>query len=237
MYKTLLLAFLVILLSACAAAPPQPSLPPIHTVAQPTFTPSPLLTQTSAPTVSTPITNRPTRVVQMGDYAYLSEEDRIDQSEAIFVGKVLRTAAPRWNQNSGEPWKINDRSTDPNQPAALLYQTLEVEVIQPVVDTLGIGSRITITFLGSVPLYGANPGVPIQTGDRGIFLIRRNEIAWREGGKKSVFYFVGDPAQSCLIQASIGLFIFPADPGKMGQSLDEWLRKIAERQGIRVQPK
>ncbi len=173
------------------------------------------------------------RGIQEASYVYLSNEDRIDQSEAIFIGTVLAISGAQWNQNSGERWQADDL---PSSPAALLYHTIDIEVTQPIIDTINIGQNVTITVLGNGPGDTAHPDDPIKEGDVGIFFVARRAIAWRESGTRNVIYFLGAPSQCYFLKASDGLFYPPINQNEKGRSLKEIINEIAGRRTVLVQP-
>lgn len=171
--------------------------------------------------------------IQEASYQYLSNDDRIDQAEAIFVGTVLAISDTQWNQNSGERWEADDQ---PDHPAALLYHTIDIEVTQPMIDMINIGRKVTITVLGNGPRDTAHSDDPVKEGDVGIFFVERRAIAWREGGTRKVIYFLGAPSQCYFLKASDGLFYPPKNENEKGGSLEEIIKEIAGRRSVLVQP-
>ena len=168
-----------------------------------------------------------------------TREDMIDHAAVIFEGKVLSISPTFWNQDSGEYWY------DETTGVGLQLHTIELEVLQPIVDTIGIEKQVTIYVLGASPLdslaegedatvYQGGGDYEMKVGDQVIFFSRQRDLAWREGGTRKLL-MSDDPAIDAFIQLSDGLYDDPwseANP----VSLEEVIAQIAARREDLVVP-
>ncbi len=184
-------------------------------------------------------------------YAALTREEMIDQADLIFVGQVVHITPTRWNQDSGEYW---DEEETPDLDSALLYHEIELTVIRPVVDTLGVGEKVILTVLGNSPV-GPQPEVPglrinsrpviiedsdspvhdLKVGDQAVVFAERREIAWR-GGMRPALMLMGYPQDSYLVQGEDGLYHFWRPELEPPVSLETLIAQIAERRETLAQP-
>lgn len=148
-------------------------------------------------------------------YVYLDEDEAIDHAEAIFLGQVANVSPTRWNQDSGRAWN-----------RGLQIHTVEVDVIESIVDEVGLGDRATITILGESPLTG-EADHNLSPGDRAILFIRQTDLAWREGGTRPILELVSAPTDSYYKQREDGLF--DGRPGSAPISLKALTGQIAQR--------
>ncbi len=187
-------------------------------------------------TIPVPMAATPTdKVVIVIDqdfsYLYVSKQDMMKQADVIFLGKVTSISPTRWNQDSGEPWK-NDPN-DPNQGAATTIHTIEFEVQRKIIDTIGLGGNVTLTVLGDSPLDG-EADHDLETGETVVVYARKTDLAWREGGKKPILEFIGEPRESYAVQGEDGLFY--GRPDEAPVSLEQLLQQINELREIEVGP-
>lgn len=138
-----------------------------------------------------------TVVVQMESVGVTSLEDMVTYSQLIFVGQITDISPTTWNQDSGEFW--NDEET--GEVFALHVHTVELGIVQSIVNELSASDSVQITTIGGSPIDGVilevgenqyqigdDPGA-YQVGDQVLVFARQTDIAWR-GGTKSVLYFV-----------------------------------------------
>ena len=171
---------------------------------------------------------------EMSTVAYTREE-LIDRSAVIFEGKVLSISPTFWNQDSGEYWY--------DDGVGLQLHTLEVEVLRPIVDTLGMQKQVIIYILGSSPLDGGAEGdgttihqgsgnYEMTVGDQVVFFAGQIELAWREGGTRKLL--MSYPPLDTFVQRPDGTYYDPWDYGSI--SFEELLGEIAARRTTLVQP-
>lgn len=146
-------------------------------------------------------------------YMGLSRDQMIKEAGAIFVGEVVSLSPARWNQDSGEYWQEGALTTLP-------YHEVQVKVVQPLVDTVGLGAEAKITVLGGSPagsiqtgeLSIANqPEHTLQVGDQSVFFVVKREMAWRGGtaekqATQPILRLVAMPKQSYLTRKNDGLY-------------------------------
>jgi hypothetical protein len=167
------------------------------------------------------------RVEQLSSYIRISREEMIDESDAIFLGKVVGISPTRWNQDSGEEWY------DSVSGSGLQLHTIEFEVLEPIVDTIGLGQPVTITVLGSSPLEGSADH-DLKVDDQAVIFARAGEIAWRGGTMRPVWLLTGAPSDSHLILGDNGLYAGRWNEGPV--SLEQLISRIAQRRDTLVQP-
>ncbi len=159
---------------------------------------------------------------QEASYALYTREEMIDKAAAIFLGKVINISSTRWNQDNGEYWSDG-----------LQYYTINLEVIQPIVNPLVEDQDISVTVLGTSPLDGLSDD-SLKVGDQAIFFILNTELAWR-GGKHSINELIGVPSDSFFLKGSDGLY--HGRSGEPAYTLPEMIEKIsAQREVIKNQP-
>ena len=166
-------------------------------------------------------------VEQLFSYALISLEEMIDESDAIFLGKVVSISPTRWNQDSGEEWY------DSVSGSGLQLHTIELEVLEPIVDTIGLGQQVTITVLGSSPLEGSADH-DLKMDDQAVIFAGSGEIAWRGGTMRPVLLLAGAPSDSHFILGGNGLY-----RGRWNEepvSLEQLIDRIAQRRETLVQP-
>lgn len=154
------------------------------------------------------------------DYGVIPYEQIIDTSEAIFLGQVLAVSGTSWNQDSSKYWE-----------GGLPVHTIDVQVLQPIVDTLELPEQVTITQVGYSPLEGR--GVySVAVGQRAVFFVVQTHIAWRDR-LVPVLRLTGDPADSVII---VGDERYAAQPTDAAARLNEIVQDIAERREVLPQP-
>jgi hypothetical protein len=145
----------------------------------------------------------------------------IDQAAIVFVGKVTSISPTQWNQDSGEAWADG-----------LLLHYIELEVLEPIVDSIGLDKRVTITVLGNSPLDGQADHA-LKEGDQAVVFARQTELAWRNG-RRSIFQLLGVPSDAHFILRDDGLY-----HGRWNEepvSFEQLLNRIAQRRETLVQP-
>lgn len=163
-------------------------------------------------------------VVQHFSYIGLTDKETINQADAIFLGKIANISPTRWNQDSGELWDDG-----------LLIHEIEFEVIQPIVDTVGLDNRATITMLGNSPLdENAGHDLDFKVGEQAVVFVRETDLAWREGGSRRILEFIGDPIDAYYRQRGNGLY--QGRPGKAPVSLEELTARIEQERSTLQQP-
>jgi len=198
--------------------------------------------------------NTPVSIEFRGSCAALTREEMIEQADLVFVGRVVNIAPTRWNQDSGEYWD-EDETQDPD--SSLLYHEIELAIIRPIIDTIGVGEKVVITVLGNSPV-GPQPEVPglkvngqpvivveagspehdLKVDDQAIFFAEQREIAWRGGigGMRPVVSFMGCYRDSYLVQGKDGLYHFWRPDLEPPISLEALIVQIAQRRETPVQP-
>ncbi|NJO81879.1 MAG: hypothetical protein HC828_03250 [Blastochloris sp.] len=137
-------------------------------------------------------------------YEALTRGQMITQSDAIFVGQVEDIAPAQWNQDSGEHWESDEAS-------ALLYHTIEVQVLRSIVDTLDLRDTVTVTVLGNSPMSTNETSSTIrseaehtmQIGEQYIFFVVERHLAWKSDTsnheeKRPTIRFITGPSISYL---------------------------------------
>ncbi|GAB4582105.1 MAG: hypothetical protein Fur0022_48600 [Anaerolineales bacterium] len=180
-------------------------------------------------------------IVQEMSMAAYSREELIDRSEAIFVGKVLAISPTFWNQDSGEYWYEDG--------VGLQLHTIELEVLQPIVNTIGIEKLVKIYVLGPSPVDGGmalendttvqqgGAEYELTVGDQVIFFASRRDIAWRGGGTQQLL--MSYPPLDLFIQLPDGMYNDPWDQDQevtKAISFEALLGEIAARRETLVQP-
>lgn len=166
-------------------------------------------------------------VEHLFSYALISREEMIDESDVIFLGKVVSISRTRWNQDSGEEWY------DSESGSGLQLHTIGFEVLKPIVDTIGLGQQVTITVLGRSPLEGSADH-DLKMDDQAVIFADSGEIAWRGGTMRPVLLFTGVPSDSHFILRDNGLY-----EGRWNEepvSLEQLIDRIAQRRETLVQP-
>ncbi|MCX7680847.1 MAG: hypothetical protein N2508_02580 [Anaerolineae bacterium] len=189
--------------------------------------------------------NTPVRVEFEAEYIALTREQMIDQADLIFLGEVSHISPTRWNQDSGEYW--DDDETRDLYDTALPYHEIELIVIQPIVDAVGVEEQVIITVLGNSPvgpepqtggftvIVAGAPSHDLKVGDRVVVFARQGEIAWR-GGMRPAILLMGVPRDSYLIQGEDGLYHHRQPDVEEPVSLEALSAHIARRRETLVQP-
>ena len=183
-------------------------------------------TTTSATSKQEILVEDPVSAVSFAMYAEYTLEDMMDQADAIFIGEVATISTPRWNQDSGEYWEGEGA-------AAMQLHQLEILISQSLVDTLGLGEKVTITILGINPVrmedytIDFTRGSPhgLEVGNQGVFFVISSEFPWRDG-KRPIIGFLGNPQEGYLLLGADGLYHSALVPD--GISLNELTRQITE---------
>lgn len=178
---------------------------------------------------------RPSSYRFESSYVYQSLPEMVATADAIVLGRVVAITPARFNQDSGAYWEQAGYTTLP-------YYELTVALQRPLLDTIGLGSRATITVLGGSPAgTDASAGVPIDNaeaaalnvGDEAVFVVARRAMAWRGGtpgqqATRPILRFQSAPELSMLIRRPDGAFA-SSDPDGRPIRLDQLIAQIAER--------
>jgi hypothetical protein len=170
-----------------------------------------------------------------GLYATFTHDEMIDQSDVIFLGEVVNISSTKWNQDSGAPW------SDKNEGLGLPLHSIDLEVLQPIVDTLGLGKHVTLTVVGTSPLDGGQVDYDLKAGEQAIIFAVQRELAWR-GGTRSVLRLVNAPQFSYFKLEDNGLYAGlsyeRAGQAVQHQSLSiaQLIQQIAQRRATLIQP-
>lgn len=163
---------------------------------------------------------------QQASYISLSREEMIEQADIIFLGRVVNISPTRWNQDSGEPWYDNVIGS------GLQLHYIEFEVLQPIVDTLGLKQQVTITALGASPLEG-QADHSLQVGNEALVFAVETDLVWRDG-TRPILELAGAPEDAHFIRGQDGLYYGRWTDRPV--SLDELVGQIAQRRETLVQP-
>ncbi len=150
------------------------------------------------------------------DYGVMPYEQIIDDSDAIFLGQILSVSATGWNQDSGTYWD-----------GGLPVYTIDVQVLRPIVDTLNLPEKISVTQVSYSPLEDGPDRSP-AAGQRALFFVVQTSIAWREGPQR-VLRTTNTDTDSILV---VGDDRNPAEPNDEAARLDSIIQDVAERREI-----
>ena len=175
--------------------------------------------QTNPPSDRTEPAANTSIIGQSPSYALLTDEEEVKTSAAIFMGKVVSLSPTTWNQDNGEAWDNEGSSI-----ATLQLHTVDIQVEQKIIDTLGLGDTITVTSLGTSPAEEF-ADYHLGVGDEALLFVKKAKIAWREGGTKEVILYTGSPLQSIYVKNYEGQYALLDDTEVL--SLDELVAKIS----------
>ncbi len=184
--------------------------------------------------------NLPPNIIVIQELSLMAytREELIDGSAVIFEGKILSISPTFYNQDSGEYWGEDEDGT------LLQLHSIQLEVLRPIVDTLGMEKQVTIYVLGASPLDGgtmngdgytivqAGGNHEMKVGDQVIFFVSQIGLAWREGGIRTLMMIY--PPLDNFVQMPDGTYYDPWDNGSI--SLDVLIGEIAGRRTTFVQP-
>jgi hypothetical protein len=177
----------------------------------------------AVPSTSSTTTPTPTSQVVVEvhlDYGIMPFEQIIENSQAIFLGKVTDISGTSWNQDDGTYWG-----------GGLPVYSIQAEVLQPIVDTLGMPEQVTVTQVGYSPLEHG-PAASLAAGQRAVFFVVQVDIAWR-GGPRRVLRTTNTDTDSILI---VGDDRYPGQLDDQAARLESILHDIAARREILPQP-
>lgn len=164
-------------------------------------------------------------------YVAISLSEMLEQSDAIFIGRVVNISDSQWNSDSGERWEAAEGY---NQPTPLLIHYIEVEVVHAIADNIGLGKTVIITVLGensrSLP-YASEHDLVLD--NQAVFFVLQREIAW-EGGKKPSILLMGYPPHAYMKQGGDGLY--HGGPENSVFSQGELVQLIASKRPTVPQP-
>lgn len=180
-----------------------------------------------------PKAEQKTTVVQLASYIGVTREDMVASADAIFLGKVVAISPTRWNQDSGEEW--NDDATGGD--SGFQIHLIEVEILQPIVDTIGLGKHVTITGLGTSPLdsYGYADH-NLKESDQAVFFIVQSQLAWRGGETRPILEFMGAPEYSYFLQGKDGLYHHERPESPLALSFKDTVSLVAQKRETLIQP-
>ena len=154
------------------------------------------------------------------DYISVPYEQIIDDSQAIFVGQVLTVSGTSWNQDSGQYWY-----------GGLPTYSMDVQVLQKIVDTLALPEQVTISTIGYSPAEPSQAGTP-AAGPCAVFFVIKTQLAWRTG-LKAVLRWTNRDTDSTLPVGEEGCGTRPADETARVQKIVD---DVAARREIIAQP-
>jgi len=138
-------------------------------------------------------------------YAALSRRERIQQADAIVRAEVQAISPTRWNSDSGQPWTPLPPEI-PDRPVPVPIHTVTLRVIQTLAARESLPDSIEVVVIGNSPLEAPPTHqrwvkVPaehqLHVGDSIVAFLSRRDLVW-EGGRRSVWMFIGFPAASYL---------------------------------------
>ncbi len=142
-------------------------------------------------------------------YAAMSLDERLAQADVIVAGKIVEISDTRWNQDSGAYWQEVDEEGEQVRQALPLY-TVTIAVRETLAGTLS-DSFLTVTILGVSPRSAGHDDHAPAIGDEVVLMASQTQLAWRDGNR-TVWYPLGYPAESYLVQANDGLYYLPDTP-------------------------
>jgi hypothetical protein len=171
-----------------------------------------------------------TLIVSSYEYEWLSTDQRIERAQAIVAGVVTTISPTSWNSDRGQPWEADFPAGEPRMdlviPVPLQIHALQVEVMQSIVDQIGLGKTVAITVLGNSPLDGREyTAHDLQVGDRLILLLEQGDLAW-QGGLKTVVRLIGEPNASYFKLGENELYINSLEATPL--SLDEFTDRVEQ---------
>ena len=158
-------------------------------------------------------------VSQSFSYISLSDAEKSTTSGAILRGKIVAISPTTWNQDNGEAW-----DNEGSGIATMQLHTVDIQVEQKIIDTLGLGDTITVTSLGTSPAEEF-ADYQLGVGDEAVLFVKKAKIAWREGETKEVILYTGSPLQSIYVKNYEGQYALLDDTEVL--SLDELVAKIS----------
>ncbi len=176
-------------------------------------------------------------------YAAISREEMIAQADVILVGKVTNVSPTRFNQDSGEYW--DDADDADSESAVVPIHQIDMTVLQPIVDTLGVGDAVVVTVSGNSPLeqplgsaagliMAGSPSHNLEVGEQVIAFLGQTDLIWRDG-TRPVLMFMGFPAESYLVLRSDGLY-HDDWLDKEPVSLEALIAQVAQKRTVLTQP-
>ena len=170
------------------------------------------------------VASTPSQMVNQSlSYVSLSDEEKVKASEAIIRGKIITISPTTWNQDNGEVWANENSGV-----AALQVHTINIQIEQKIVDTLGLNDTLTVTCLGTSPLE-EYADYKVGVGDEAVLFVKKAKIAWREGETKEVILYTGSPLQSIYLKQDNGQYAALNDTEVI--SLDDLITKISSFRG------
>lgn len=132
-------------------------------------------------------------VVYSTEYIMLNREQMITEADAIMYGVVTNISETKWNQDNGQYWEeITKEDNGETVHAATPFHEIELTVLRPIVDEIGLSDKVTITELGRSPVdigqtIMINNGLELisdasynlAVGDEVVVFLEQSEIEWR----------------------------------------------------------
>ena len=159
-------------------------------------------------------------------YNTLTRERMIDETDVVLLGKVTSISPTRWNQDDGTPWQ--DEATG----FGLQLHYVEFEVIEAILDEVGIGQQVTLTVLGASPIDGSAEH-DLKVSDQAVIFAVQRELAWRNG-LRTVLRLTNAPMNSYFVLREDGLH--GTEPSSPPVSYEDLIREIAQRRTTLIQP-
>lgn len=178
---------------------------------------------------NSPLTDGGKIMMSQATYAWVPFDDISNQATAILVGKVTGISPAQWNQDSGQYW-CDDKDAD--NMACLAFAYLEMDVIEPIADTMGLEPHVKILVLSESYVVDEKGNIlnertrrhDLSVGDVAVFFVRSKKLAWR-GGMRSVRYYpIGNPQASYFKLGTDGLYYGKLLEG--AYTLDELKEKV-----------
>lgn len=191
---------------------------------------------TGKPAVTNEVAEAKTRPYHFeATYGAKSRAEQIAQADAVFVGRVTDVLPARWNQDTGEYWVEEGLTTLP-------YHEINVNVVRPLFDRIGLEQQIAITVLGGSPAGTIGSAkVPIapeadhdlKVGDERVFFVSKTSIAWRGGtvgnqATRPVTVLAAYPKYSYLRVEADGL-LRSENPEERAITLSELVSRLKNR--------
>jgi len=159
-------------------------------------------------------------------YESLSFNDMVDKANAVVVGKIISISPTVWNQDSGAYWY------EPKAGFELPLHHIEVEVVEPIVNTVNLDQFVEVTVIGESAVIDEKGNLLDQgesihnllVGQQVVLFAQQTEIAWR-GGARPALILMGVPSDAYFRLEADGLY--HGNLIKEPLSLAELLSRIA----------
>jgi hypothetical protein len=191
-------------------------------------------------TDAAPPQNQQVSVSVSSESISMTREEAIANADLIVEARVINISATQWNQDNGEYWQETtvydaERGLETSHSAWPIH-TIELSIVEPIIDAIGVGQTVTLTVLGKSPgaqdptvegqsiQVAGGPSPTLSVGDEVILFATQGEIAWRDPsrpirlveapdgttyfdvGTRSIISFLASPADSYLVKQDDGLY-------------------------------